>query len=153
MNNSPQTNVAASVRQRLLNLRHQRQEDFSLILSQFAIERLLYRLGQSSVSNQFILKGATLFLTWTGKLHRPTQDLDLLGYGDSTADKLRSIFADLCSLAVEADGLHFDASTITISEIREGMEYGGQRIQLVVYLERARIPLQIDIGFGDIVTP
>jgi hypothetical protein len=153
VNNSPKNNVAASVRQRLLNLRQQRQEDFSLILAQFAIERLLYRLGQSAAADQFVLKGATLFLTWTGKLHRPTQDLDLLGYGDSSADALRSIFTDLCTLAVQVDGLDFDPNTITLSEIREGMEYGGQRIQLVAYLGRARIPLQIDIGFGDVVTP
>ena len=77
----------------------------------------------------------------------------MLGYGDSSADALRLVFATLCTLAVEADGLDFDANTITLSEIREGMEYGGQRIQFVAYLDRARIPLQIDIGFGDVVTP
>lgn len=153
MKNASNSNLAASVRQRLLNLREQRQEDFDRILTQFAIERLLYRLSQSSAANKFVLKGATLFLTWTGKLHRPTQDLDLLGYGDGSVDTLRTIFMEICTLSVEADGLRFDASTITVSEIREGMEYGGLRIQLVAYLERARIPLQIDIGFGDIVTP
>ncbi|MCB0063328.1 MAG: nucleotidyl transferase AbiEii/AbiGii toxin family protein [Caldilineaceae bacterium] len=124
MNDTLKGNVTASVRQRLLDLRQQRQEDFSLILTQFAIERLLYRLSQSSATDQFVLKGATLFLTWTGKLHRPTQDLDLLGYGNSSTDSLRAIFTDVCTLVVEADGLRFEPNTITVSEIREGMGYG-----------------------------
>lgn len=83
MKRTDQANLAASVRQRLLNLRRERKEDFNLILSQYAIERLLFRLSQSTLVNQFVLKRATLFAEWTGKLHRPTQDIDLLGYGDS----------------------------------------------------------------------
>lgn len=153
MKNSPKSNIAASVRQRLLNLRQQRQEDFSLILSQFAIERLLYRISQSPVADQFVLKGAILFVTWTGKLHRPTQDLDLLGYGENSAERLSAVFKLICEQSVEADGLHFDTAAITISEIREDQKYSGKRVQLLAYLDRARIPLQIDIGFGDIVSP
>ncbi|MCE7989965.1 MAG: nucleotidyl transferase AbiEii/AbiGii toxin family protein [Caldilinea sp. CFX5] len=153
MNNFSKTNLAASVRQRLLNLKQQRQEEFGLILSQYAIERLLFRLSQSSVANQFILKGATLFAVWTGKFHRPTQDIDLLGYGDSSGDTVRLIFADLCELPVEADGLIFDTGSIHLEDIREGLEYGGHRVNVTAYLDTARIPVQIDIGFGDVVTP
>ena len=153
MNNAGKTNLAASVRQRLLNLKQQRQEEFSLILSQYAIERLLFRLSQSPATNQFILKGATLFAVWTGKFHRPTQDIDLLGYGDSSKNAVQSVFAALCELPVAADGLIFDASSIHLEDIREGLEYGGHRVNLTAHLDTARIPVQIDIGFGDVVTP
>ncbi|MEZ4621980.1 MAG: nucleotidyl transferase AbiEii/AbiGii toxin family protein [Caldilineaceae bacterium] len=153
MKNPPKSNIATSVRQRLLNLRQQRQEDFNLILSQYAIERFLYRISQSPVSDQFVLKGAILFVTWTGKLHRPTQDLDLLGYGENSDERLYTTIKQICEQPVEADGLHFDVTSIMISDIREEQKYSGKRAQLLAYLERARISLQIDIGFGDIVTP
>lgn len=153
MTQPSKTNLGASVRQRLLNLSRREQENFNLLLSRYAIERLLYRLSQSSVAEQFVLKGAALFAVWTGKLHRPTQDLDLLGYGDSSIEHLQVIFTMLCTLPVEADGLTFDSTSIRIEEIREGLVYGGQRVHLVAYLDGAIIPVQIDIGFGDAVMP
>lgn len=153
MSQLQKTNLAASVRQRLLNLSRQQQEDFKLLLSRYAIERILYRLSQSAVADQFVLKGATLFAVWTGKPHRPTQDLDLLGYGDSSSETLRATLATICTLPVEADGLTFDAMSIHTEEIRNGLVYGGQRVYLLAHLDAARIHVQIDIGFGDIVTP
>jgi hypothetical protein len=147
------SNLAASVRQRLLNLSRERQEAFNLVLAQYAIERFLFRLSQSPFAAQFVLKGATLFAVWSGKLHRPTRDVDLLGYGDNSNERLRELFSKLCELPVEPDGLIFDADSIRIEEIRELQEYGGKRIILSVRLDTAVIPLQIDIGFGDVVTP
>lgn len=147
------SNLPASVRQRLLNLSHQRQEDFNLVLSLYAIERLLYRLGQSPYAVLFVLKGAVLFSVWTGKLHRPTRDLDLLGFGDTSAENLATVFQAICRQEVLADGMVFDASSLHITQILEGQEYGGQRIQLKASLDTARIPLQIDIGSGDAITP
>jgi len=153
MSQKREPNLAASVRQRLLNLSHQRQETFNFILAQYAIERFLFRLSQSPFADQFVLKGATLFTVWSGKLHRPTRDVDLLGYGESSNDHLRELFTILCQLPVDADGLLFEASNIRIEEIRELQAYGGKRITLPVYLDTAVIPLQIDVAFGDVVTP
>lgn len=146
-------NLPASVRQRLLNLSHQRQEDFNLVLSLYAIERLLYRLSQSPYAGQFVLKGAVLFSIWTGKLHRPTRDLDLLGFGDTSAGNLNKVFQAICRQAVPPDGMVFDAGSIRITQILEGQEYGGQRLQMKAMLDTARVSLQIDIGTGDAITP
>ena len=147
------TNLSASVRQRLLNLSRQRQEEFNLLLSLYAIERLLYRLAQSPFAGQFILKGAILFAVWTGRLHRPTHDLDLRGYGDDSAQTLTRTFQAVCQASVMPDGIEFDPQSIRVTEIREGQEYGGQRISLNATLGTARIAVQIDVGFGDAVTP
>lgn len=146
-------NLSASVRQRLLSLSHQRQEDFNLVLSLYAIERLLYRLSQSPYAGQFVLKGAVLFAVWTGKLHRPTHDLDLLGFGDMSVGNLADVFQSICQHDVPPDGMVFDATSIRITQILEGQEYGGQRLQMKALLDTARIPVQIDIGSGDAITP
>jgi predicted nucleotidyltransferase component of viral defense system len=137
----------------LLNHSREQNEDFSLTLTRYAIERLLYRLTQSAYAHQFVLKGAMLFVVWTGQTYRSTRDLDLAGYGDSSPDKLRQIFAEVCQLAVEPDGLVFAPDTIRVAENREEQEYPGQRVRLLARLGRAEIPLRIDIGFGDAMTP
>jgi len=146
-------NLAASVRQRLLNISRQQQEDFNLLLSRYAIERLLYRLTRSPFAEQFILKGAALFAVWTGKHHRPTYDLDLLGYGDGSRATLTTIFGSICQVDVEADGLTFYPDSVRVQEIREGQVYSGQHVDMIAKLDTARIPVRIDIGFGDAVTP
>jgi hypothetical protein len=146
-------NIIASVRQRLINLSKARGEDPNLIFIRYAIERLLYRISCSRQSDKFILKGAMLFATWTDRPYRPTRDLDLLGLGDASAEQLRKIFIEICQTDVEPDGLEFNAGTIQIAEIREDLEYLGQRIRLESKLGNARINLQIDIGFGDSVVP
>ena len=105
-------NIATSVRQRLINLSKERGEDPNLVFIRYAIERLLYRISCSKKSSQFILKGAMLFATWAGKPHRPTKDLDLLGFGDSSAEVLRKIFRDICEDEVESDGLKFNPDSI-----------------------------------------
>jgi hypothetical protein len=146
-------NTAASVRQRLLNRARERREDFGLLLTRFGTERLLYRLGESEYGGSFILKGAMLFPLWGMDEHRPTRDADLLGFGESTEAHLVEIFRDVCRVAVEDDGLRFDPQNVVAGEIREEMEYGGIRVRLTAVLDGARIPLQIDVGFGDAVTP
>ncbi len=147
------SNLPASVRQRLLNLSHQRREDYQLVLSQFATERLLYRLTKSPYLHEFVLKGAVLFALWTGELHRPTYDLDLLGYGAPTVERLKTIFGAMCAVDVEPDGIVFDPDSVRVISIREGQEYGGLRVTLSATLGTIRIPLQIDVGFGDVVVP
>ena len=146
-------NVAASIRQRLYDLSRERREDFQLILTRYCLERLLHRLGRSVYSDRFVLKGAMLFAVWTEKVHRPTKDLDLLGYGDDSAEELETIFQQVCRVDVEPDGITFDPDSIQVEDIREDQEYQGQRVKLKSVLGQAQINLQIDIGFGDVITP
>ena len=153
MNKKEPANVAASVRQRLLNISKERKEEFQFILTRYAIERLLHRLSVSKYADDFTLKGAVLFQLWTGAPHRSTLDLDLLGSGDDAVARFESIFREIFVLRVEADGLVFLPESIKGEPIREDQRYGGVRIRGVATLERARIPLQIDIGIGDVVTP
>ena len=145
-------NVAASYRARLLDLSRQRGEDFQFVLSRWAVERFLYRLGQSPYKDRFVLKGAMLFLPWTGALYRPTRDLDLLGSGDPDVNEVVRVIQDICRVEAE-DGLMFDFDGITGERIREDAHYEGVRITAPVSLDGARIPLRIDIGFGDVVEP
>lgn len=145
--------IVASIRQRLLNISRARTEDFLLILTQYAIERILYRISQSRYKDRFVLKGAQLFRVWSGYNYRPTRDLDLLGSGDNSEGELRQVFTQIWKFEGVHDGLHFDPDSISVLNIRDDQEYGGQRIKLRGYLGRAKIDLQIDIGFGDIITP
>jgi predicted nucleotidyltransferase component of viral defense system len=149
----PSQNQVASIKQRLLNISHDQKEDFQYILNRYALERFLFRISCSRISDEFILKGAMLFLIWREQIHRPTKDMDLLGYGDSSAEYLRSTFREICKTNVEPDGLDFDPESISVFDIRDDQEYGGQRIKLMANLGKAKIPLQIDIGFGDAISP
>ena len=106
MTRRPGRDIVASVRQRLLNRSRQRDEDFQYVLTRFGLERLLYRLANSRHANSFVLKGAVLFELWSGQPHRPTRDLDLLGYGDPDLQRCADRFREVCSTAVEEDGLY-----------------------------------------------
>ena len=146
-------NVAASVRQRLLNIIRRTGDDANLVWTRYATERLLYRLSISEYAGEFILKGAMLFMAWTGRSYRPTIDMDLLGYGEDSGDWLAEVFQNICTIAVEPDGLEFLADSVKTTPIRKEHEYHGQRITMTAFLGKARIPIQVDIGFGDVVTP
>lgn len=146
-------NVAASVRQRLLNLSDARSADYNALLAQYVIERFLYRLSKSALADRFVLKGAMLFRVWAADLHRPTKDLDLLGFGDPTPDAVAGAVRQIIATAVPDDGVRFDPATVTAAEIREEQEYGGIRAKLVAMLGDARIPMQVDVGFGDTIVP
>jgi len=147
------TNLAASVRQRLLNLARQRKDEFQLVLIHYGLERLLYRLSISEYANQFTLKGALLFQLWVGQPHRSTLDLDLLSKGNSDVERFKGIFRQICTLSVPDDGLLFLPESVTAEEIREDQRYNGIRIHATATLGKAKIPIQVDIGFGDAVTP
>lgn len=147
-------NTAASVRQRLANKAKSLGIEFQRALVLYGIERLLYRLSVSPHADRFILKGASLFSLWLDEPHRRTRDVDLLSKDqDVDADRLASLFMDLCSIGVEDDGLRFDPTTVKAAAIREGNAFGGMRVTLVVFLENARIALQVDIGLGDATIP
>ena len=145
-------NRGASVRARLLNLARQRHVEFQLVLSDFAIERLLYRLGTSKYADRFVLKGAMLFKLWPAEVGRATWDLDLLGRGANSVEEVTTIVRDLCVMD-GPDGLIFDPSSVSGELMRAADEYPGVRVRLEARLAEARIPVQIDVGFGDTVTP
>ena len=146
-------NVPASVLQRLLTLSQRRKEPFDLILVRYGIERLLYRLSRSQHAEKFLLKGAMLFAIWSDGTHRPTRDVDLLGFGPHDDETLKTIFTELCRLETEPDGLIFLVESVRAAPIREEAAYPGTRITLEARLGNARISVQVDIGFGDVVTP
>jgi predicted nucleotidyltransferase component of viral defense system len=146
-------NLAASVRQKLFNRAQERHEDFGLVLTKYGLERFLYRLSQSEYRDQFVLKGALLFELWTHRPYRPTRDLDLSGQGDNSIARMKKVFGDVIAQVVEDDGLAFDAKSVRITRIKEEQEYEGLRVNFLARLERARISLQVDIGFGDAIVP
>ncbi|MBU4484968.1 nucleotidyl transferase AbiEii/AbiGii toxin family protein [bacterium] len=146
-------NIALSVRQRLLNLAKEKREDFQLILIRYALERILFRLGQSKHRETFILKGAFLFLVWEEAVHRPTRDVDLLGKGDNSLHKLEEIFREICTQPVPDDGIQLFSETVKAERIKENQEYEGARVTFLAKLGKARIPIQVDVGFGDTVSP
>ena len=149
---SPVTNRAASVRERLYRQARSSRSDFQLLLVRYANERLLYRLAQSAHASSFALKGATLFTLWAGTPHRATRDLDLLGFGDDGVETLRAVFSDVLAIEVH-DGVLFDLASLRASPIREDQQYGGVRLEVNASIATARIRVQIDVGFGDAVTP
>ena len=142
-------NLAASVHARLAQRRTSTGEDYNVLLVRFTLERLLYRLSRSSHREQFILKGAMLFALWEPALHRVTRDLDLLGFGHPTPERLADIFRELCRLEVEADGVDFDPRSVVCEDIRAQDEYAGIRVKLRATVGKAVVPLQVDVGFGD----
>ena len=146
-------NPPASVHGRLLNFAHSRREELQTVLTRYAVERLLYRLSRSEAKERFVLKGAVLFYLWEGELHRPTRDVDFLGFGDATIASVTEALRIVCTTVVDDDGLIFVADSIRAQEIREQQEYGGIRVTLTATLGGARIPVQIDVGFGDAVVP
>lgn len=145
-------NLAASIRNRLKQRADATQQEFNLTLTHYGLERLLYRLSISEHAPKFLLKGALLFALWYDHPHRPTRDADLLGFGSDDIDTVVSVFRDICSVAVE-DGIAFDTTSIRGAAIRKEAGYGGVRIDIMAMLDGARIALQVDIGFGDVVTP
>lgn len=146
-------NIGASVRARLLARSRAENADYQILLTRYALERLLYRLSISEHRERFILKGALLFVTWVADPFRPTRDLDLLGYGANNPEAVADTFKAICSTAVPDDGVTFDIEGLTAAPIREDLEYGGVRVQTYAVIDGARIPIQVDIGFGDIITP
>lgn len=144
-------NTAASVRQRLTTLARKRGVAFNRVLVQYGIERLLYRLSESPYSEKFILKGAMLFVVWQGAQHRETRDVDLLGFGDNAVEEVTRLFHSICATSVMDDGLVFEE--VTAAPITALQEYGGVTVKINARLEKARIVVNVDIGFGDKVTP
>lgn len=148
----PPRDLAASVRARLGELARRQGVELQLLLAEFAIERLLYRLGVSPHAEHFVLKGATLFKLWSDERPRATWDLDLLGKGASGVADVVAVVRDLCGVSVD-DAIEFQAASVRGEEVRVPDEYTGVRVRLDARLAAARIPVQVDVGFGDAVVP
>jgi hypothetical protein len=145
-------NLSASILARLLALAKQRGDDYSVLLNRFALERLLARISMSTHADRFLLKGALLFALWYDTPHRPTRDADLLGFGPDDETNLIETFRDVAAMDL-GDGIVFDPGSVKATAIREDNTYGGTRLTLVARTGSARCALQIDVGFGDAVTP
>jgi predicted nucleotidyltransferase component of viral defense system len=147
------TNIAESVKARLLNYSHKNSLEFNSVLLQYLQERFLFRISKSLYSKNFILKGALLFLAHDISRLRPTKDIDLLGSSvPNKTDSIKEIFQEIAVINFE-DGIVFDSSSVTAEEIIEQDEYHGIRIYLVAGIGSARQKIQIDIGFGDVIYP
>ena len=146
------SNLAASVRARLLNIAKTEGSDFNQVLVRFALERILYRLTRSPHADRFVLKGALLFTLWYDMPHRATRDVDLLGFGASDLASITQVFRDIAAITAD-DGIVFDPNSVIVEEIRKEAGYGGVRVIVAGELANARCRTQIDIGFGDAVTP
>lgn len=149
---SAQTNLESSIQARLLNYSRVNKREYGQVLTMFALERLLYRLSQSKHSENFLLKGALLFDLWFDVPLRPTRDIDLLGFGLAELPHVVGVFEDLCRLQV-ADGMDYKTESIQADEIRKQANYAGIRVSLLALLGNSRISIQVDIGYGDVVTP
>ena len=145
-------NIGASVRARLQNLSRETGQSFELVLTRYALERLLYRISTSAHAERFVLKGAMLLTSWSADPHRATRDVDLLGFGDPDPDALLDVFREIFAVDV-ADGVEFDSDAVRIEQIREDLEYGGLRLRTTASISGARIAVMVDVGFGDALEP
>lgn len=145
-------NIGASVRARLLALARQTGQPFDVLLTRFVHERLLYRLSRSPHAEDFVLKGAMLLMAWLPYTGRGTRDLDLLGFGEASEQRLLGTFREVLAIAAD-DGVAFDLAALRIDPIREEQEYGGVRLRTTAMVSGARIAVVVDVGFGDSIAP
>jgi len=146
------SNISASVRARLQNLSRETGQSFELMLTRYALERLLYRISTSAYAERFVLKGAMLLTSWFEDPHRATRDLDLLGFGDPSPDAMIAAFREILAADV-ADGVEFDLDALRVDQIRETLKYGGLRLRTTASISGARIAVTVDVGFGDALEP
>lgn len=145
--------LPASVHGRLRQRFHHTGGDYGILLLEYAAERFLYRLSRSRYAEQFVLKGAMLFVAWEDDPHRHTRDIDFLSLTSETAEQLALTFSDICLCPVQADGLECFADSIVVEPIRSAFDFAGFRVEIQARLGKSRLPLQVDVGFGDAVVP
>ena len=150
---SDKKNLPASVHSRLLNLARKKRRTFGELLQFYGLERFLYRLSVSEYKNQYILKGAMMFLHWTGEQSRPTRDIDLLRYEPISVAELTKVFKIICNVDVKPDGVNFDSKTVKAERIIPEQGQSGVRVTFKGYLGKSEIPMQIDVALGYKVVP
>ncbi len=146
-------NIEASVRALLQNKAKETNRPFAEVLQYYGMERFLYRFSRSKYTDSFVLKGALLFTVWQIPERRTTLDIDFLAHYDNQVASIEAVMRDICNVSVDPDGLVFDSKNIQGRKIKEDADYEGVRLKFLGFLERSRIPMQIDVGFGDIVYP
>lgn len=147
------SNLAASVQARLQNHARDTKRPFQELLQYYAMERFLYRLSTTPHRARFVLKGGLMLHVWDAPLARATKDLDFLGRLDNSLESLAGVIHEICQADVEPDGVVFDPATVRVERIKEDADYAGVRVRLVGLLGKARVTMQIDVGFGDVITP
>ena len=145
--------LAQSVRQRLLNKAKAEKRPFQELLQFYAMERYLYRLSISEHSSRFVLKGGLMLRIWESPVTRPTMDIDFLAYTPNELESIQAIFQEVCLVSCDDDGLIFDAEQMHVQRIKEDAEYEGVRVTFSATLGTARVRMQIDVGFGDVIHP
>ena len=147
------SNICASIYARLQNKARESNRPFSEILQYYGMERFLYRFSRSKYSDKFVLKGALMFMVWQLLERRTTLDIDFLACCDNRVTVIEMLIKNVCNVAVVSDGLRFDSQTVEGHKIKENADYEGVRIKFIGFLGKSRIPMRIDVGFGDVVYP
>lgn len=147
------SNLAASVQARLQNHARASKRPFQELLQYYAMERFLYRLSTTPHRARFVLKGALMLHVWDAPSARATKDLDFLGRLENSLENLERVIREICTADVQPDGMMFDTATVKPERIKEDSDYEGVRVRFVGLLGKARVAMQIDVGFGDVVTP
>lgn len=153
MNTQRGKNKAASIRQKLLNKARDDKRPFNEYLQYYGMERFLFRLAESNQSERLILKGALSLRAWESPQFRPTKDIDFLGKTDNDPVNIEDITRQILSTDVDSDGISFDPETLQTQRITEEADYHGVRVTFKGNLDTAKINFQLDVGFGDVVTP
>jgi predicted nucleotidyltransferase component of viral defense system len=149
----PIKNVVASIQQRLKNVAEESHRPFNEVVQYYALERWLYRLAQSNYHDRVVLKGALMLLVWKAPFSRPTRDIDFLGRISNSEESIAEFVTKVSQTAVEDDGMTFDVSKLIVETVTEDADYAGRRIKFIGLLGKMRLPMQIDIGFSDVITP
>ena len=145
--------ISASVRGRLENVARESGRPLQELMQYFVMERFLFRLSKSPHADRFVLKGALMFRVWGTTQSRATRDIDLLARADNSTDTISAIMKDVCQQSVVPDGVEFLGDSVRGAVIKEDAEYSGVRVTFVAMIQNARLPMQIDVGFGDVIHP
>ena len=150
---SRELGVPVAVKHRLLQVARLRKEEFEQLLVRYVAERFLYRLSMSRFADAFLLKGAMLLIAWQGSPHRVTRDVDLLGLGECSTAGVSEMLREVALARAYDDGVTYDVGSLETQTIRALSGAGGVRVTLWANVGTARVKLQVDVGFGDAVSP
>lgn len=145
---------AISVKDRLRNQAIASGKTFQETLTAYGLERTVYRLSISEYKERFTLKGGIfLYALFDGEFARATRDIDLLAKNmPNSSEDIKKVFENIFSVECD-DALKFDLSTLDVKDITEFKEYHGVNVSITTYLDRTKIPVSVDIGFGDVIYP
>ena len=145
---------AESVKAKLKNQAPKRGHMLQEELTAYGLERTIYRISISDYADKFTLKGGIfLYALFDGNFTRATTDIDLLAQKTSNeVESIKKIFKKIFSIEVD-DALRYDLDSLEVHSITEFKAYYGVNVSIAAYLDRTKISISIDIGFGDTVYP